>query len=278
MTPEFKDLLTALRNDLSAMIVDIEARLDIEPDEAVEAPAVSKLPPRLQRDFRYLPLDWPMAGGRNFAPAPSDLFRSEAYADSFRPGETREVYVAGCGEALRLAKLAHVPILKAATAGEGRVWERMRELNKDRYGAAWYRGGDYVVDDTGWNDWFPSQIIPQQGPSPNSPVSVGQRSLSVRLPHDLDAAQFDRLFDEQVRMAALDRWVMSEDGGKCCAFGRIDPARLQRFTHYPGGAQGLLSPATELCVLSRSQGVDRLIAISEKIVLTHLGLVDGEGR
>lgn len=222
---------------------------------------------------RHLPTDWPRVGGREFQPQRTDLFLSEAFRDLWRPGETREIYAGACDALCRIARQLHLPAYKVSTCGKGRVWQRMRELRFDRYGAAYHHDGSYVVDNLGWDDWFPSQLHPRLPTSPNSPVRRDLRAIVVLLPDSMTPSMFDKAFDAEARKGALDAWLMTQAGRDHCAAIGFDFALAQRFTCYAGGSSTRLSPAAEICGFSIWGGADRLSALAETIILRHLRLI-----
>lgn len=137
------------------------------------------------------------------------------------------------------------------------------------------RDGDvYVTDTTGWDSWYPSQLHARSLPSPSSPVRCSERAILVSLPDGMTAAAFDQAFDAETRLGAVDRWLLSEEGrGHCAALG-IKPQIGQRLTAYPGGTEARLSPAGEIVAFNyRYSGPDRAIALIERIILRHLGLI-----
>jgi hypothetical protein len=136
---------------------------------AAELPAILSPKPRP----RYFPSDWPKIGGRDDLPEVSDLFVSSAYRDQYRPGQRREIYAAASDGLARLASRLRMPLYKVSTCGPGRLAERMKELGRDRYASEWFREGEYVVEQSGFDKWFPSHLFVTKLPAPNSPVKIG---------------------------------------------------------------------------------------------------------
>jgi hypothetical protein len=221
-----------------------------------------------------LPSNWPRAGGREFTPAPTDLFSSDAYRAAYQPGINRLIYAGACQGLANIASLLQLPLYKISTCSSDRLDERMKELRIDKHGAVRRDNHRYVADKTGWTNWFPSQISAHALPSPNSPVRCLERAILVALPVGLSPEIFDLAFDAEVAKGALDRWLMTEEGLNHAATLKVDPAIGQRLTAIPGGDKPKLSPATEIVVFcTKFSGPDRLIAIAETIILKHLGLI-----
>jgi hypothetical protein len=222
---------------------------------------------------RYLPTDWPRIGGRVELPKVGDLFVSSTYRDQYRAGENREIYAGACDGLARLASLLRLPLFKVSSCGSGRLAERMKELRRDRYASEWFRNGAYVVEQKGFDGWFPSHLYTSNPPALNSPVTIGPRALSVRLPRTMSTEAFDLAFDAEVRKAAIHTWVMSEDGARHCKFVSVDPAMCQRSTAYPYGSAARGCPALEIAVFRVHEDADRLVKIVERVILQHYGLV-----
>jgi hypothetical protein len=149
----------------------------------------------------------------------------------------------------------------------------MRELGRDRYAAEWFCDGRYVSEPEGFGKWFPSHLSVAKPAAPNSPVAIGPRALTVKLPRTMSAETFDAEFDAEIRKAAIDLWVMSEAGARHCAFVDVDPAMAQRATSFPYGSGVKSCPAKELAVLRPNEDADRLVNVVERVILRHLGLI-----
>ena len=174
----------------------------------------------------------------------------------------------------RVAKSLNMPIYKVSTCAENRMPDRMAELRADAYASTWFCGGRYVSD-ADFDDWFPSHFRVTRPPLRNSPVTAAPRAITVTLPDSMTPAQFDHEFDEAVRAAAIDEWVMSREGRDHCIFRGVEPAFAIRMTPYRHGGAARNSPARELaCFRPKSDG-NRLVAIAEIIILKHLGLIPG---
>lgn len=261
--------------ELQGFAEQILATCDQLLNEADSPPSPTVEVPR-NKTRLLIPSDWPRPGGRDFAPAPTDLFQSEAYRDRYSPsGETRAIYAGACDGLGHLARALQIPLYKVSTTSSARVADRMKELRLDRYGAVWRKGKTYVADEQGWDSWFPSHMFARSLPSKNSPVRCDIRAILVDLPVGLKPEDFDRSFDAEVAKGAIDRWLLTEEGRNHAAALGVDPAIGQRLTAIAGGDTPKLSPATEIAVFcTKYSGPDRLIAIAETIVLKHLGLVD----
>ena len=261
--------------ELAATVKDIQHKLEVLAASKIPAPAEPiPVPAHIARKYPYLPTDWPVVGGRGANLAVPDIFDSDAYRDAYREGLKREIYVAASAGLARVANALNMPIYKVSTCAENRMPDRMAELRADAYASTWFCGGHYVSD-ADFDDWFPSHFRVTRPPAKNSPVNAAPRAITVALPDDMAPSQFDREFDEAVRVAAIDEWVMSREGREHCIFRGVEPAFAIRMTPYRHGAAARNSPARELaCFRPKSDG-DRLVAIAEIIILKHLGLIPG---
>ncbi|WP_374308946.1 hypothetical protein [Methylocella sp.] len=218
--------------------------------------------------------DWPRIGGRDFEPAPTDQFTGHAFKAAWRASShTRAVYAGACQGLAALSRVLQLPVYKVSTTSADSIWARMQQLRVDKYGAARRDGANYVID-SGWESWFPSHLKARQFPSPDSPVILTERAILVPLPVDLAPEEFDRRFDALAKHGALDRWLLTQAGRDHAAALSVDPSIGQRLTAYPGGSQPRLSPAEEIMIFSCCySGPDRAIALAERILLQHLGLM-----
>ena len=222
---------------------------------------------------RYVPTDWPRIGGRVDLPDVGHLFASAAYRDQCGDGESREIYTAACPGLGLLATRLRMPLYKVSSCAFGRLADRMRELGRDRYAAEWFCDGRYVSEPEGFINWFPSHLSAAKPAAPNSPVTIGPRALTVKLPRTLSAEAFDAAFDAEIRKAAIDLWVMGAAGARHCAFVDFDPAMAQRATTFSYGSGARSCPAKEIAVFRPNEDADRLVAIVERVILRHLGLI-----
>ena len=222
---------------------------------------------------RYVPSDWPRVGGREELTRISHLFSSTAYRDQYRAGELREIYAAAGAGLGRLVALFRLPLYKVSTCSSGRLPARIAELKKDLYACEWFRGGQYIADPDGFDDWFPSHLRINIAPAVNSPVRPAPRAIGVQLPDTMSSREFDRAFDAEVRKGALDLWVKTPEGRRHCAALGVNPAVAQRFTPYPFGAAARRSPVTEIVSFRKHCDPDRLVAIAERVILRHMGLI-----
>ena len=232
------------------------------------------VPAHIARKYPYLPTDWPVVGGRGANLAVPDIFDSDAYRDAYREGPKREIYVAASAGLARVAKSLNMPIYKVSTCAENRMPDRMAELRADAYASTWFCGGRYVSD-ADFDDWFPSHFRVTRPPR-ETVLSLRRHGPSPsRCPTSMTPAQFDHEFDEAVRVAAIDEWVMSREGRDHCIFRGVEPAFAIRMTPYRHGGAARNSPARELACFRPKQDGNRLVAIAEIIILKHLGLIPG---
>jgi hypothetical protein len=261
--------------EVADAVKDIQRRLEALAVSQIPAPVKSiPVPAHIARKYPYLPTDWPVIGGRGANLAVPDVFDSDAYRDAYRAGPKREIYVAASAGLARVAKSLNMPIYKVSTCAENRMPDRMAELRADAYASTWFCGGRYVSDPD-FDDWFPSHFRVTRPPAKNSPVNAAPRAITVALPDDMTPAQFDHEFDEAVRVAAIDEWVMTCEGRDHCIFRGVEPAFAIRMTPYRHGGAARNSPARELACFRPKQDGNRLVAIAEVIILKHLGLVLG---
>jgi hypothetical protein len=236
---------------------------------SVERPPTPSANPRP----RYVPTDWPRIGGRVELPDMSHLFAGDAYRDQYQQGDRREVYAAACPGLAQLVNRIRMPLYKVSSCALGRIANRMQELGRDRYASEWFCAGAYVSAPEGFDKWFPSHLSLAKPAAANSPVVIGARGLTVKLPHSLSAEAFDLAFDAEIRKGAIDLWAMSEAGARHFAFLDVDPAMAQRATSFAYGAGVRSCPATEIVVFRPNEDADRLVNIVERVVLRHLGLI-----
>jgi len=256
-----------------AMPIVLPKPEDSQRRHAQISPASSYQPGTSATTARAFFVDWPRIGGRGFTAAHTDAFMREAFRDRWRPGESRAIYAAGCAGLGQIVKQLRVPIYKVSTCGADRVWRRMDELNTDRYGSMWQSTDGYVCDREGFDDWFPSQLHPELGPSPGSPVHCTERAIVVQLPEGMSRQTFDKAFDAETAKGALNTWLSTQPARDHCTMVGFDPAQGRRFTNYVAG-HGRPSPAMEICGFTLNGGPDRIISLAERIILAHLS-IDG---
>lgn len=108
-------------------------------------------------------------------------------------------------------------------------------------------------------------------PLPGSPVVVGNRCLTVRLPASLSVREFDKRLHQRMRNAALNPWLLGQSGRAHCSMLGIAPEEAARATAYGFGEIMRASDAQEFYVF-RPKGfdADRLVRIAELIVHDHV--------
>jgi len=84
---------------------------------------------------------------------------------------------------------------------------------------------------------------------------------------------FDAAFDLEIRKAAIDRLMMTDEGISHCTALGIDPTIAQRFTAYRVGGAVTHRPCFELAISRIREESDRLVTIVERIVLKHMGFI-----
>lgn len=214
------------------------------------------------RRWPILPTNWPRLPQRG---APSSFLRHD-YRDLYRPGAVVEVYVGACAGLGRIANALYVPQFKIGSCAAGRVGERMRQLSRDHYAAAWSDNGDWRFDQD-FNDWFASFIDCQEAPSPGGPVALTDRSFVITLPEKVSPSQFEKLLQRELRAIDARPWFVSPAGRRHCALTQAPLAISQRSTAYQIGVARRLSPAIEIYVFRRRSDPARLLRLLEAIVL-----------
>jgi len=215
---------------------------------------------------------WAQVGGPAFVPAPRELFLSNAFKAHYQPGLMRTLYILGCPGLKETARLLQAPLFKWGTCEGDELLKRLKELGLDNYAAGRLLGGKLVFEKR-WNKWGAMFLKPILGPAPGSPVTVMNRSLLVCLPNSMSWQAFDEAYDAEMRHAAIDQWIDTEDGRQLCAKRGVNPDTFKRFTKYGYDLTPRISAAKELALFRLDRDVDRLIEIAEKIILRHLGLV-----
>ncbi len=122
------------------------------------------------------------------------------------------------------------PCYHVSIANPGQAWPCIQGMKRRRYGAGCYIDGRYAEDDRNWLEWFLARMSDGIQPSVNSPVSVTERGILVRLPETLDPSRFEDLMVGAIREGSLARWLRTTEGVGHCAMLDVDPAIGQRFT------------------------------------------------
>lgn len=229
----------------------------------------------------WFPTRWPRVGGNALLPLADDAFTTNQFVSGYQPGRLVFIYVAGCGEdhtmptvatgLLGLACRLRMPIHKVSVTAQVNLRDRLRELNADRYGALTTSADGYSCSDLGFDNWMAQHILPNNKPLTESLVTLSERCLAVRLPHDLSIREFDKRMHQRMRNAALNPWLHSPAGRAHCNLVGIAPREAARATSYGFGALMRASEAQELYVF-RPKGfdADRLIRIAERVIHDHV--------
>ena len=91
--------------------------------------------------------NWPRVGGRDFEPAPTSLFNSEAFREAYQPGgHTRAIYFGACEGLANISRELHLPLYKVGACASGHIHARMRELKIAKYGAVSRIGDEYYKE------------------------------------------------------------------------------------------------------------------------------------
>lgn len=248
----------------------LEATLSTLPALPVAMPL--PLQDRARNTRRYLHTDWPRAMARDAVAEASPVFDTPAFRDVYRPGDTIEVY-AGAGEGYkRVSRALCLPAYKIGTTGRGQIPARFRQHKAERYASFWW-DGDRYVEDPDFSDQFPGLITTTLRLSPASPVRATRNSVMVTLPDKMTAFEFELALRASLAHCALHTFIASADGLRHCAMLNVDPSVGIRMTGYNFGDARRMSPADEIYTLRPMIDGDALLAIAERIVLEHMGLV-----
>ncbi|WP_197432829.1 hypothetical protein, partial [Methylobacterium sp. CCH7-A2] len=121
-------------------------------------------------------------------------FLTDAFLSRYRPGFLTFAYAAGCGYhphnpaaqgLFGIARRLNAPLHKLSATTQSDPTTRLRELNRGRYGALTMTEDGHLCSELGFNTWTFQVLLPVGSPLERSPVTVQERGLSVRLPHDL---------------------------------------------------------------------------------------------
>lgn len=229
---------------------------------------------------KWYPTDWEHIGGNGIAALPADAFSQSRFAEAYQAGYSVNVYVGACGQSyanpgvrtglLGVARDLQLPLYKVSSTQCADPRDRLRAMNADRYGS--YRQTSAgPINDLGFNAWMLQQILPTRAPRAGAPIELQPRAISVVLPHDLSAREFDKRLHAAMENASLNGWLVSPAGTAHCALLGLAPKDLQRATVYRFGRATRISPADELYLFRpRGEDADRLLAIIEQILFQHV--------
>lgn len=228
----------------------------------------------------YVETQWPRIGGVALSPLPGDAFTNPAFTERYEPGMLTAVYAAGCGfdhastgatGLVGVARRLLAAIHKISTTTQTDLRSRLRELNADRYGALTISADGYPCSDLGFNTWMMQHILPVGRPLAGSPVAIGDRCLTVRLPADMTAREFDKQLAARMKGARLNGWLGTAEGRKHCAILKVDPAQFKRGTTYRFNSGMRRSDDAEIYFFRpKTDDADRLLRLAEAIVHQHV--------
>lgn len=228
----------------------------------------------------WIPTQWPRIGGVALAPLPATAFTDPAFVEAYTPCLLTAIYAAGCGfdhanigatGLVGLARRLKAAVHKVSTTTQTDLRSRLRELNADRYGALTTSADGYPCSNLGFNTWMMQHILPVGRPLPGSPVAIGDRCLTVRLPADLTAREFDKQLAAGMEGARLNGWLDTADGRKHCAILGIDPAQFKRGTTYRFNGGMRRSDDAEIYFFRpKTDDADRLLRLAEAIIHQHV--------
>ena len=214
---------------------------------------------------------WPRIGGVDLVVAPDLTVETDEYQRRWQPSDVVVwIYVLGCPGLQDLGRLLGLPLFKLGTTTGG-IQDRLAELGRDGYGAAW-RDGDCIMTELGFGRgaWVAEQLPVTIDLSPLSPVHPSVRGIGVRLPVGLTYPTFERRLAAEIGQASLGQIIGSSAGRALCADRGVAPARCRRITEYRFGADVRPSSEEEFTVFRPRSESDRLVAIAERIVVQHV--------
>lgn len=234
------------------------------------------LPPALsQTTSSKYQTQWPIIGGHDLILDTSDILSSKAFAEKYRPGIIRDIYIAGCPGLKDLKKQLSIPIFKIGECGEGRIADRIKQQSKDQYGSYYQIDGDWPVQDEGYDEYSALQIFLPETLHEKSPVRALTRGLSVTLPYGMSRQQFSREFQKRLASCSWLKWRNTDDALAHFERKHINRDIIDRYTDYGIGGQSDIIQATELYCIRNENPDDckRLIAVIENVILSHMGLI-----
>ncbi len=228
----------------------------------------------------WVETQWPRVGGVALAPLPKDAFTDPAFTERYKPGMLTAIYAAGCGfdhastgatGLVGVARRLLAAVHKISTTTQTDLRSRLRELNVDRYGALTTSADGYPCSNLGFDTWMMQHILPVGRPLPGSPVAIGDRCLTVRLPADMTAREFDKQLAARMSNARLNTWLDTAEGRKHCAILGTAPAEFARGTTYRFNGGMRRSDDAEIYFFRpKSDDADRLLRLAEAIVHQHV--------
>lgn len=228
----------------------------------------------------WIPTQWPRIGGVALAPLPQDAFTDTAFVNAYQPGMLTAIYAAGCGYdhastgatgLVGVARRLKAALHKVSTTTQADPRSRLRELDRDRYAALTTSVDGFPCSDLGFNTWMLQHILPTGGPLPGSPVAIGDRCLTVRLPADLTAREFDKQLAARMANGRLNPWLDTAVGRQHCAWLGIAPAQFKRGTTYRFNRGMRRSDDAEIYFFRpKTDDADRLLRLAEAIVYQHV--------
>ncbi|WP_336814389.1 hypothetical protein [Bosea sp. MMO-172] len=232
---------------------------------------------------RWYPTRWPRIGGVHIVPLADDAFTKPAFVEAYEPGRLVFVYCAGCGEdhrnpeqatgLLGLSRRLCAALHKVSVTAQVKLRDRLRELNADRYGALTTSADGFCCSDLGYDNWMLQHILAHGAPLAGSPVAMGNRCLTVRLPASLSVREFDKQLHARMTNAALNPWLKSVAGRAHCQLLGIAPRELARGTAYGFGELKRSSDGEEFYFFRpKSRDADRLLRLAEAIIHDHVVL------
>jgi hypothetical protein len=215
--------------------------------------------------------EWPRIGA-NLGPTPNGIFTSESYKQLFIHGEVVKVYGAGCPGLRTLASTTDLPLRKIGATLASDIRTRLKDAGRDHYAALVKVGEGYQLE-PGFDTYLATPFVCAKSPSPNSPVSIEPRSMSVILPKNMTFREFEGALQKALLPTSLNHWAATADGIEHFKKLNINSAVAIRYNQYGYGGNCPPTPAEEIYITRPRSDGDRLVAVLEHIVLKYLGLI-----
>jgi len=250
------------------------APIDPLPLKAIDLKPPSKAPIILGYDTKH-------PAARTPWPRPGHISRDALHdskpaftfpADRFLHGLDVNIYIAGTVGLATIAALYKIPLFKVGASAVSDLLVRQGDLNRDAYGAYFYRDGQAMIDEGfAWRRWEMRQVELLTQPHPSSPVRQMSRTLSVRLPEGMTFPFFEKELHRRLSVCALHIFTKSSAGSLHFFHLGIDPKSVPRYVGYKFGTGVRLSLAQELYIIRPREDWDRLRIIAEAIIGDWLG-------
>ena len=155
---------------------------------------------------------------------------------------------------------------------DGRNWpnllDRQEDLNHDSYGGWRWIDGE-LVKQAGCQ-WEMQRTSLAYAPHPQSPLSLVDRGISVRLPRSYVFKQFEKDIHREMRSCALVNFAESKAGQAHFRRLGVEVASVTHVTAYGFGSARRTNKALEIYLMRPRQDVSRIAFIAERLVHAHV--------